>query len=236
MTILKGKIAGVWTDVVGQTAVRGPQGAQGDQGPESVITSPFVPLQPFSLASWTWLNQGPVTVSEQGNAVLVTIPQSSGADFRLATIAKAAGTVTYTLGFLGCPWWATGNGSSQMLAAGLALYSTSSARMACYGLRTEQYYTVHGTGMNFVGWNRYSPTSMASNFGGTGLIALLPGITYVRVAFTAAGFTLGWSVDGIVWYDLAPDAFTFVNPDRVGIFVSNNGADARMAFVHWAQT
>jgi len=231
MTVLKAKVGKDWLPI-GQRAWPGPQGPQGATGPPSPSGYPLIPLSPFSVAGWTWTNQGNASIYEKNNSVFVTTPSAAGANFRLLTKPLTGGAITtYILGYIGCPWWWT-----DYMSGGLAVLESGSTKAVTYGLRTQAVSNTSGTTAFYRGHRLTNPTTISVTWGDSPLIASAPPLMFAKVVFTPTTFQFSRSCDGIGWDDLPVETIgTFLTPDRIGVYIQSVSATARIGFPHWVE-
>jgi hypothetical protein len=189
---------------------------------------PLVPLAPFSVAGWTWVNQGPATVIETGHAVFMTCPSVAGENIRALVKSLPAGTPTITVGLIPVTW------RLNYCSLGLALRESATGKLVSF------MFDTYVSARQISGRRNTSPTAFASSMTATPYIAAPPTVWYFRSQFTAAQYVFSWSLDGVNFLPYLTEnknAFFTTAPDQIGLMQMNNcGTSISASFVHWSET
>jgi hypothetical protein len=191
---------------------------------------PLVPLSPFSIASWTWVNQGSVTVTEGSNIVYLSCPSVAGENIRAKVKTLPAGTPTITLALIGAPMYVV-----NYCVAGLALRESATSKIVQWCLQSG------ATGGTVIqGRRSLNATSVASVMGQTPNLAALQPILFLRVQMTATQYVFWYSFDGVNFvsqFTENKNAYFTTAPDQIGIFIANNsGTTSGASLLSWVET
>lgn len=245
MGVLKAKVDGAWVEVGGSgssadvlwTGPDAPTDPTIELWADTDATAspsggyPLVSLSPFSVAGWTWVNQGAAAYSENSRSVVMTCPSAAAEQNRILVTALPVGTPTIVLGLV--PWLY----AVDLCFAGLTLRESATGKLV--------HLTVaSGAGtLQIAGRRCTSPSAFASNAAGIVAFKVLPPLLFFRVRILATQYALDWSFDGLNFI-AGPgsltenkNAFFTTGPDQVGIFMQNScGTTSYASFIHWSQT
>lgn len=201
--VAAGTATNVWTS-------NGPGVAPTWQAPGSVSFQPSVLPVPPSSSSWTWVNQGTASVSNNGNALAMTVPDNSTANWRLLTISTAATPYSYAA------YWSSVQFQSSSQATGTYLYDGTkilgleilTTGSTTKTLRVLHCSDIHGTTCSVP----YSISLLPSAAGAMNMPDALTG-----------GMCSRWRNNGTTIYaDISPDCANWTNiySEAVGSFIT----------------
>lgn len=192
---------------------------------------PPVALQPFSVASWTWFNQGTAVITEGGGVVYLTCPAAGNTESLRGKIKPLGALTRVTMAFTG-PLFAP----ITAHVAGLTLHETSTGKFVSFMLESN------ATGLFVVERRNTTATSGATNVGASQTFKALPPVLFLRLDWTGAAYTWSYSFDGVNFIEhLTEPANTFftTGPTHVGIAAFNaypGGLPHGVSFVHWSES
>lgn len=179
-----------------------------------------------SLSSFTWVNQGGATATEDMSSIIMEAPANSGDSFRELVVPYPSAPFTLVAGFV-FSWR-----SVNYILSGLLCRNSSSQLQSAF-------FFGNGSSTGIVAANRFnSPTSFNANLSGQGLgnIMFAGPMLWLKWQDDGTNRTLYWSSNGKYWIQMYQELNTaFVTPDQIGWFIDvNNSSNTAMSqLVSW---
>jgi hypothetical protein len=169
-------------------------------------TFPFVPFSPFSVAGWTWVNQGGASVTEGSNIVHAVLPAVSANAIRGQVKALPAGTPTVTVATIPLLWTVA---QSQ---AGIALRESATDKWVAL------FLTGYTAGLS-VEYHKHTTATTYSTGVSVGVLWTFGSMLYLRFQITATQYVASVSLDGVNFAPVLTEnknAFFTTGPDQIG--------------------
>ena len=187
---------------------------------------------PTALATWTWVNQGAATGTDQTaifagskkvSGITIQAPADAGPNLRI--LKKTAPSTPYTI-TIAFEWNFRGN---NYYGVGFCWRQSSDGKLVTAAIE-------YGGGffLNVNKWN--SPTSFNSNYIG---LTFQQGLTWLKCQDNGTNRIVSYSADGVTWIVVYTIGRTdFLTGNEVGFYVNtqNVGYGSVGSFVHWVQT
>jgi hypothetical protein len=195
-------------------------------------TNYYEPISMFQAtlpvaSSFSWVNQGPATVSTLDNALVMHSPMGNGSTaFRM--LAQPIGTnTTLTVSMIANQIY------NPYASIGVGFYESATNKLEVLAIGPA------GSGFTQIGVNQYNGTGggsyYASPFNGG---SVFPHIWFFRLKITGGTITHYWSMDGKVWnqvYSEPQTAFFASAPDKWGWFIDqeNSTHESHAVLLSW---
>jgi len=193
------------------TAAANGSGGGGGQSSEATWNLP-------DLTGFTWINQGPASISTDGHGSVFNAPQTSSS-FRILKQARPVGNfdIYCRLDEL--------QGQDGDFGSGIYIGDSVSGKFIHWSIDTTSPITVYLQSMN-------SPTSFNGNPIGPANFMTPP--KWLRVNVTGTVATCYASVNGIDWISYGSYNFSaFVTPDSIGVTVNAHSVSRLTRFLHF---
>ena len=188
---------------------------------------------PPAVATWTWVNQGGATATDQTAIFIgskkvsgITLEAPSDAGPNLRILKKAAPSTPYTItlaylfNFRGVNYY----------SGGFCWRQSSDGKVI-----TADFEYSNGYGIFISKWN--SPTSFNSTYVS---FASTQSLVWLRCQDNGTNRIVSCSLDGLTWVVLSTVGRTdFMTANEIGFYVNtqnNGGFSSILSLVHWVQT
>ena len=191
------------------------------------------PRTPLDQSTWTWLNQGTVTVSQSGGVVRLVNPTSDVTE-NIRGRFTAAPTAPYTITALVIPGFMTQSG---LCGTGIGFRESGTSKVTYIAIVGN----AGGAGPKFhLRENTNETTNSTSVTTATFVMPPAPGVWF-RLTDNGTNISYAYSWDGVnfvVMLNELRTAFFTVKPNQVGIFIQNFGSlqSTDGSIVSWVQS
>jgi hypothetical protein len=177
----------------------------------------------FNTDLWSWLNQNGSTASLNQGYLVLTSPPVNGYSLTGITQPTPAPPYQFTVK---CSMPLTPD-KTTVTAIGPGLYETVSSKLAVLWAENPR----EGLNLFSVDAQKWAGNKFAGAI--TGLATTPPVGMYLRIGNTGTALTFDASTDGRAYTRLGTDALSdsfTVGPDKIGIFLLNNGSAVTVAY------